>query len=913
MRTLKWSLHKNAFQFILYMNEKHLLCIVCLLSILNPVFSQYNAGSGNLTSAGIERRQYQTTAIENDVIKLDGIPDEDAWQKVEWSESFIQHQPKDGGIPSQQTSFKIIHNDKYLYLAYRAFDSSSDSIVCRMGRRDEFPGDWVEVNIDSYHDFRTAFSFTFSACGVKSDEFVSEDGNNWDTNWNPVWDGVSNIDSLGWTAELRIPFSQLRYGNQKDPVWGIQVMRRVFRKEERSTWQHVPHTATGWVSQFGELHGLTALPRNRQIELAPYVLAQTERFEKEPGNPFLDGKKGKLSVGLDGKLGVTRDMILDFTINPDFGQVEADPGSVRLDGYEIFFEERRPFFMESRNLFNSQLTGSYAGGDYDSDLLFYSRRIGGTPHGYPSLVNGEFADVPSNTSIKAAAKFSGKTKDGLSIGILESITDPIKADIAFGETHRKELVEPLTNYFVGRLIKDFDEGNTIVGGILTGVNRRPGINDLNQSAFSGGLDFQRSWKNKWWQFKMNAMLSRVAGSKESILATQTSFVHLFQRIDADNLKVDPESTSLTGTGGTIKIGKYSGKGDKHGGIYKFETGVTWRSPGLELNDIGFLLAANEINHFAWGSYNLEQPYAIFRNTRFNYNHWGRWDFDGRLLYIALNTNIHFWFKNNWMIGGGISWNPYEVSNNALRGTTSLRKPPGYGYEAYVTSDSRHKISFNVHLSNGGAYQKAVTFFNLSTGIEFQPFDALRFSVSPEFGHYTRKQDQFVANVNYNNTTRSIVSHLDQRSFSISTRLNYYVTPEFTIQYYGQPFIFRALYKNFGYVTKPLDKKYENRFHPFTPQEITLTNGNATIDENHDGQTDYSFSTPDLNFIQFRSNLVLRWEYVAGSELFLVWSQDVVPDASDDFGTPVVRSLFDNVFDQKPHNIFLVKLSYRFLN
>ncbi|MBK9981933.1 MAG: carbohydrate binding family 9 domain-containing protein [Saprospiraceae bacterium] len=891
----------------------NLFFYLLLMSTSQTLFAQDAFANENITSAGIERRQYQTTSIGDEDISLDGIPNEIAWQKVDWASSFVQHEPDNGGKPAQQTSFKILQNNKYLYLAYRAFDTSPDSIVERLSRRDEFPGDWIEINIDSYHDLRTAFSFTFSVSGVKGDEFVTDDGGNWDDNWNPIWEGISHIDSLGWTAELRIPFSQFRYGNQTDPVWGFQVMRRVFRKEERSTWQPVPRNANGWVSQFGELHGLTNLPKNKQIELAPYILAQTEHFEKEPGNPFLDGSKNKLAVGLDGKLGITRDMILDFTINPDFGQVEADPGSIRLDGYEVFFNEQRPFFVENNNLFNYQVAGSAAGGEYDQDLLFYSRRIGGEPHGYPSLNAGEFADVPGNTSILGATKFSGKTKNGLSIGILESITDPIKATIANGESRRKEIVEPLSNYFVGRFVKDFDHGNTILGAILTSVNRKPGVAELNRSAYSGGIDFQRSWKNKWYQLKFDAIMSHVEGSKESILATQTGFVHLLQRSDAGHLGVDPSLTSLTGTGGTLKIGKYGGAGNKDGGVVHFETGVTWRSPHLELNDAGFLGAADQINHFAWASYALEQPFSIFRNARLNYNHWGRWDFGGRFIYLQFNTNAHFWFKNNWMIGGGFDINPLEISNNALRGATALRKPPGYGYNVNIQSDSRKKVTMNFNIFNGGGYHKEVTFFSVSGGVEYQPIDALSFSIAPGYGHFMRKQDQFVANVNIGNQVRSIVSNVNQQDFSISTRINCYFTPHLSLQYYGQPFIFRALYKNFGYVTKPLDIKYDDRFHTFSPQEITLSNGTAQVDENNDGQIDYTFSTPDFNYIQFRSNLVVRWEYVAGSELFLVWSQGIEPDAFGDLNTPIVHSLFENVFDSHPHNIFLLKFSYRFLN
>ena len=891
----------------------HIILVILFLFIAGTGSGQERLSDPNITASGQARRQYHTQHMQDGTIKLDGIPDEEAWNKVEWSSDFTEREPDEGTEPSQETSVKILYDDKFLYLAYRAHDTAPDSIEARLSRRDGFPGDWVEVNIDSYHDLRTGFSFTLSVSGVRGDEFISNDGNNWDTNWNPVWDAATHIDSLGWTAEARIPFSQLRYGNQSDPVWGIQVMRLIFRKQERSTWQHIPKHAGGYVSHFGELHGLRNLPTSKQIELAPYVLAQTESFESQPGNPFLDGSKNKLSAGLDGKLSLTRDMILDFTINPDFGQVEADPGAVRLDGYEIFFEERRPFFQESRNLFDYQISNSIAGGEHGSDLLFYSRRIGGAPHGYPSLQNGEFVDIPSFTSILGAAKFSGKTKDGLSIGILESITDPVEAHIANGNERREELVEPLTNYFTGRIIKDFEQGKTIIGGIVTAVNRQKDLPSLHNDAYSGGLDFEHSWKNKWWSLNINFIMSHVKGTQEAILRTQRSFVHLFQRTDASEHELDPTRTSLTGTGGTIKIGKLGGEPNKHGGIYKFETGVTWRSPQLELNDIGFLLTADEINHFAWGSYIIPQPFSIFNSMQFNYNHWARWDFGGKFLYSAFNTNGNVWFKNQWRVGGGFIYNPWDISNNALRGATALRKPPGYGYFINTQSDSRKKITFQLFASDGSAYEKSVRFLDLSAGIQYQPFNALGLSVSPSYSLHERKQDQFVANVNYQDGIRSIVSYVRQRSFSLSTRVNYYIKPNLSLQYYGQPFIFRALYKNYAFVKDPLGRTLNDRFQVYTPSQITISGSQATVDENQDGNADYGFSIPDFNFVQFRSNLVLRWEYVAGSEMFFVWSQGVTPNAFGDLNTPFLTSLFENVLDQQPHNIFLIKLSYRFLN
>ena len=862
--------------------------------------------------SNIVKKQYFTQALDGASIEFDGALDDAAWSKVDWGGDFIQYQPDEGKPPAQETQFKILYDDKFLYIGYRCHDTSPDSIIERMSRRDEFPGDWVEINIDSYHDLRTAFSFTLSVSGVKGDEFVSNNGGNWDTNWNPIWYVKTKVDSLGWTAEVKIPFSQLRYGNQAEPVWGFQVMRRVFRKEERSTFQYIPQNSGGWVSNYAELHGLRNLPTKKQVELAPYVVAQTEHFEKQAGNPFADGSRNRINFGLDGKLAITRDLILDYTINPDFGQVEADPGAVRLDGYEVFFEERRPFFIESRNLFDYRLTGSFAGGNYDSDLLFYSRRIGGAPHGYPDLADGEYADIPQKTSILGAAKFSGKTKKGWSIGILESMTQRERAEIDHNGERREEVVEPRTNYFISRLLKDYNQGNTIVGLAFNAVNRGDELDWLHRSAYSGGLDFQRFWKNQWWFFKGNLLFSQVRGTEQAILRTQTSFAHLFQRSDASHLSVDSSRRALSGSGGTFRIGKTGGRPDSLGGIFKFETGITWRSPELELNDVGFLQAADEINHFTWGSYHIRQPFSVFRTFQLNYNHWARWDFGGRFLYNAYNTNLNLWFKNNWRVGTSHTWNPYDISNNALRGGPALRRPAGMGHSAYFQSDERKKVSFSANAFFAWGVGNTVSSTSYSIGLNLQPLNALNLSVYPGYDRSWRRQDQFVEMLDFNGATRSIVSEVEQRSFSLTARLNYNITPDLTVQFYGQPYIFRALYKNYARVTDPLNRNYNQRFQQYSAAEIKADGDQFLIDENGDGLTDYRFDQPDFNFVQFRSNLVVRWEYVPGSELYLVWSQGNLPDAYGDLHSPLLRSLFDNLSGQQPRNIFLLKWTYRFL-
>ncbi len=888
---------------------KKITCLLVALSCFPSLFSQP-------TNPPVEKRRYFTQNLNGKEIKLDGTPDEHAWDAVAWDSDFTQWRPDDGGVPSQKTRFKVLYDEKYLYLGFWCHDTEPGEIEKRMGRRDEFPGDWVEVNIDSYHDLRTAFSFNLSASGVRSDEFISGDGNNWDESFNPIWSAKTNVNDEGWTAEMKIPLSQLRYdGENENHVWGLQVTRRLFRKEERTTWQHIPRNGVGWVSRFGELHGLENIPPQRQVEIQPYVLAQTETFQKIEGNPFVDGDDQSISGGLDAKVAVTSDLILDLTVNPDFGQVEADPSEVRLDGFQIFFREQRPFFVESRNIFDYQVTGSEAGGGYDQDLLFYSRRIGGSPHRSPSLSAGEYADVPANTSILAAAKFSGKTKKGWSVGIMESMTRQENAVIDLEGARREEVVEPRTNYFVGRLQKDIKEGKTVIGGIFTSVNRGKGLEGiLHKNAYSGGVDFQHYWKNRTWTIRAKGIFSRVEGTPEAISKTQTSFEHLFQRTDAKYVEVDPGRTSLSGHGGMVSIAKYGGKQGPKGQVFKFESGGTWRSPELELNDIGFLQTADEINHFTWASIDFQKPFSVFNNLRFNYNHWARWDFGGTLTNLNWNLNAQANFKNLWSMGTGFNVNPLEISNNALRGTAAVRRLPGMFSWFWLQSNSSKKVRINYSQGIAIVPHKRAKFRNHSLRVSVQPLDALSFSLRASYAKSYRERDQWVANVDFEGATRSIVSQINQENFRLTARLNYNITPDLTIQYYGQPFIFRPKYKNFSYVSDPLNKDFNKRFQLFSENQISFdeTQGIYSVDENEDGQTDYSFGKPDFNFVQFRSNLVVRWEYVPGSELFLVWSQGSTPNAFDDLDSPIGQSLFSNMFDEKAHNIFLVKYTYRFL-
>jgi len=835
---------------------------------------------------------------------IDGQLNDSSWDIVEWDGDFIEWRPDENTPPHQQTKFKIVYDNKNLYIAVKLLDKEPDSIVKRLSRRDGFDGDWIEINFDSYHDLRTAFSFNVTAAGVKGDEFVSDNGNNWDSSWNPIWYAKTSSDNEGWIAEMKIPFSQLRFGKAKEQIWGLQLNRRIFRKEERSLWQRVPQDSPGWVSELGELHGLIDLEPQRQLEIQPFTVLQFDTFPKEEGNPFRDGNDFKLNGGLDAKIGITNDLTLDLTMNPDFGQVEADPSSISLDGFEIFFDEQRPFFVENNNIFDYRVSRSNAGNTFDSDNLFFSRRIGRSPQGYPETLDDEFVDQPANTTILGAAKFSGKTKSGWSIGILESVTGKEYAKIDNNGDRRKEMVEPFTNYFVGRLQKDFNDHNTFIGGIFTATNRDlpEHLEFLHKSAYTGGLDFKHQWKDRVWYVGGNVVMSHVKGSTEAILNTQESLRHLFGRVDATHLKIDSTRTSLTGTGGNIQIGKAAK------GHWRFESGATWRSPELELNDLGFQRQADDLRHYTWIGYRTLKPKGIYRSVGINYNHWSAWDYEGNHNLLQWNVNTWINFKNNWFGNLGFNYRPIRHSTSALRGGPRLRSSTFVNYWNNIGTDNRKKVRFSISHNGGKAVDNSFNFFNIRPSISYQPINSLRISLTPSYNINNDKL-QFVENIEVGNETKYINAKIEQRTLSMSLRVNYTVNPNLTIQYWGQPFVSRGRYSDFKSVIDAQANNFEDRFIRYTDTQITLDNENGIYNVVEDNNTTFSFDKPDFSFVQFRSNLVVRWEYVPGSEIFLVWSQGVTGDG--DPANDLFRNLDNQILGQEKDNTFLIKATYRF--
>lgn len=842
---------------------------------------------------------------------IDAEINEAAWDLVEWSGQYTEWEPDVGTDPSEQTYMKIVYDSKNIYFAFKCMQSNMDILEKRMGRRDDFPGDWVEVNIDSYNDDRTAFSFTVSVSGVKGDEFVSNNGN-FDDSWNPIWYTKTRIGDNAWYTEFRVPLSQLRFSNDDEQVWGLQSTRRYFPNEERSVWQPIEANPTGWVSEFGTLKGLKGIKPQKQLEIQPYVVSQLDRYPAVEGSPFEDGKDSQVTAGLDAKIGVTNDLTLDLTINPDFGQVDADPGAIALDGFEIFFQERRPFFVENKNIFDFRVGGG-------ADNLFFSRRIGRQPQSFTSVDSdkGEFEFLPVATRILGAAKFSGKTKEGWAIGVLESITqktygqieldtrEDVLAQLEERGTERKELVEPITNYFTARVQKDFNDRNSFIGGIFTSTNRKlePNVDFLHREAYSGGLDFKHNWSNRKYYVEGNVYFSHVKGSPEALLRTQNALTHLFQRTDANHVSVDSTRTSLTGNGGRIEIGRGGG------GNWRYNAGAIWKSPGLELNDIGFLRQADVIRQYANVTRLFNKPTNWYRRANLSLGQSTEFDYQGNYNRFELEGEGFVNYKNNWWTEVGFGYKPRIYSNTILRGGPRWKWNNENFFYVFSGTDRRKKFATTLGIVYSQAAEDQFSFHRYVWRVNYQPTDRLSANFELQLQSNPNKT-QYVTESAIGSEARYIMAEIENQSLTPTLRVNYSFNPNLTLQYYAQPFIFKAQYSNFNYVTTAAADKLLDRVSWYADDEISFQDGSYLIDENKDGITDYSIGDPDFAFMQFRSNMVLRWEYIPGSEIFLVWSQGIT-----DFGD-LDRNVFqlatNDLFAAGPENTFLLKATFRFV-
>ena len=835
-------------------------------------------------------------------IRVDGRLDDAAWAAAVPVTDFTQWDPAEGTPVSERTEARILYDGEALYVGVRLWDRSP--VSSRLGRRDMPLGDsdWVGVVVDSYHDHRTAFSFDLNPAGVRRDALKIADVD--DNSWDPVWEGASSVDSAGWTAEYRIPFSQLRFSRAAEQTWGIQIERVIRRNQEYSIFAFTPKGERGGIARYGHLHGLRDIRPGKRLEILPYTVAKAE-YVDPAGNPFRTDSEYGASAGLDLKYRVTSNLTLDATLNPDFGQVEVDPAVVNLTAFETFFPEKRPFFIEGTDNFNF-----YTGGGASN--LFYTRRIGRTPQ----LFAPGAAEELTATTILGAAKLSGKT-GGWSVGVMEALTQreevrfrPFEAEP--GAADDRFVVEPLTNYLVGRARRDFRSGQSSVGGIATAVNRDldgPALeNSLRSSAYAGGLDFRHEWAKRAWVLLGYATASAISGERGVIGAAQRSSARYFQRPDARHVELDTLATSLRGMAGELLLGKQAGR------HWRGSAALSTVSPGYEINDLGFNTRSDLLRGNLSVTYLENTPGRTFRNwrvtgqARMDHNYDG--DHIGNTLFVGTNWLL----RSYWSVAANAGYSFEATDDRLTRGGPLARRPADGRVYVAVNSDPRRGVTGYGGLyygedAGGGRSVQA------NAGVTMRPSPRWTLSAGPALAR-SRVAAQYVASVRdplalETFQRRYVFAELEQTELVLDTRLDLTFTPRLTLQLFAQPLISAADFGDY----KELEAANTFDFAVYGRDRGTLArnaDGSFTADPDGTGPAapfrfGQFFSQRDFNQRFLRGNAVLRWEWRPGSTLYVAWQQrrfddDVVGDFSlnRDGGA---------LLGARPDNVFLVKVNY----
>jgi hypothetical protein len=801
-------------------------------------------------------------------VRVEGNLDE-SWIRADPITAFVQRDPHEGAAPTFATEARVLFDDTAIYVAVKAFDPDPGQLKAFLTRRDvNSSSDWIRIIIDSYHDHRTAYAFAVNPAGVKLDSYHFNDTNE-DSTWDAVWDVKTRLDIDGWYAEFKIPYSQLRFSGGGDGRLGLAIGRIVARTNELTTWPLLSKKASGFVSSFGDLRGVMPPGATKRLELVPYTVAELATAPRQAGNPFQKNPDPAGRVGLDLKYAITPGLTLTATVNPDFGQVEADPAVVNLSAFETFFQERRPFFIEG--------SGNFSFNCRDCNL-FYSRRIGRSPRGFPTVADGEYVLRPNESTIVGAGKLTGRVGQ-FSIGSLVAATQEEVAEIAFGAARRASVIEPRTLYTVSRAKREFAD-QSAVGFILTTTNRDivDAVSFLPSTAATGGGDFD--WRlGRRWQLFGSWAGSRIAGSDAAIERLQLSSVHYFQRPDANHVKLDRTATSLSGHMGNVGFAKIAGE------RVRGSISMGYQSPGFDPNDLGFVQRTDWIPQNSWVQLRWDTPGRYVRNVRINWNQWSAFNFDGDVLNNGLNFNAHWQFRNQWSSGFGVNANFRTFDDRKTRGGPGAFNNPGWNSWQYLNTNDRKLVSFNWESAFGRNPSGYWRFLNVAPGITIRPTSALSASFGISFNRNS-EDAQWVRNVVDGGDTHYIFGHLDQTTTAMTTRVNYTITPNLSLQVYAQPFVSAGAYTGYKELVSPRADSHTDRYAPYAYA------GNA-----------------DFNVLSFRTTNVMRWEYRPGSALFVVWQQGREGfaqrgdfDFSRDFG---------DVFSTPSTNTLLVKLAYWF--
>jgi hypothetical protein len=842
-------------------------------------------------------------------IVVDGRLDDEAWLRATAATAFTQREPEEGKPATEATELRIAYDDGALYVGVRLTDREPARIARQLARRDqEAEADSFTILLDPHHDHLTGAMFAVTAAGVQHDATIFNDTAR-DQSWDAVWQSAVVIDASGWSLEMRIPYSQLRFSSANRLTFGINAMRYIQRKKEEAWLVHVPKTESGLASRMGHLEGLDGVSPHRTVEFLPYVVSRAEFLERSsPTDPFNDGARGFAGVGVDLKYRLSSNLSLDGTINPDFGQVEVDPAVVNLTAFETFFDEKRPFFIEGANIFsNFGQTGAnnFWGFNRADPMIFYSRRIGRSPQGSAS---GDFVDAPTASTILGAAKLTGKTRSGWSLGLLDAVTGRERAKTVTDGISAKTEVEPLSNYLVVRAQREIGK-RAGVGALATAVNRdlsSPLLHDeLPGQSYVAGIDGHFFLdKKRDWVINGRIAGSQLRGSASAMTRLQQASQRYFDRPDADHVELDPAATSLGGWTGAVNLNRQSG-------VHGVNAALWAVSPGFDSSDAGFTFMSDRAGLHAVYTWRNPKVSGIFRERFLAAAKFYTWNYGREIQTDGIFTLGNAQFKNYWSVFGNALYFRSAQDDRATRGGPSMAQPSVRGLFVGVNSDSRKR--FRLSFDNG--YERnAAGGWSLNTGlnVRFIPGASLEISSGPSINRnhsiaqYVDRIVDPAATATFG--SRYVFGTLDQKQFSLQTRVNYVLSPKMSLQMYIQPLISVGDYVDFKEFARP-------RTFEFTRYGIdrgTLTRDVAekryAVDPG-DGGVPFTFGDPDFNFKSLRLNAIFRWEWKPGSTMYVVWTeqrQDLTHP-----GEFVFRRDFGTTFGAPADDVLMFKIAYWF--
>jgi hypothetical protein len=880
--------------------------------------------SSTRTAAAHDKPVPSVGAVERTgAILVDGVLSEAEWSTASPATGFRQHEPKEGEAATQPTEVRFAYDAEALYIGARMRDSlGAAGVRTRLARRDQdIEGDYFQLVFDTFHDHSGRTVFQINPSGVKYD--AGQASPSADVSWDPIWDAATRIDSAGWTAEMRIPWSQLRFSRDVEQTWGMQVWRYVERINETSMWSFWGREEAGGPARFGHLEGIRVTKRPRGLELMPYAVARASYVRPtQPRSPFQDARAYDTRVGADVRMLLGSNLTLSATLNPDFGQVEQDPAVVNLSAFENYFDEKRPFFVEGSGLLSFGGMNCYNCSNASGMSLFYSRRIGRAPQvGVPSEY--DYAETPRNTRLLGAAKLTGRTGSGWQLGALQAVTAREVAQVQADDGTRDELaVEPMTSYTMARVRRTTGAGLYTWGLMGTSVLRRfdGGDDRLRERLSSGsqalGADWNLYTAGQKYRMMGNFAVSNVSGDSLAVSRLQNSNARLFQRPDRVSGgngifsdEYDGAATALRGYGGYLRLSKETAP-------WRWEAQVNYRSPGFEVNDMAFLTRAD----YVWLNGNIvrqwTRPTSWYRSIWSSVGGQHQINYDGDHTDGQLHTYQEVEFNNLWSTGLYAHYRPEVFDDRLMRGGPVVKRASSWFVSPRLNTDSRRRVVLNVSPGFGGTSDGG-SFIESNATLRIKPRTNVQVSFGPSY-NYSHTQSQFVRRFDDATATalmghRGVFAELEQRTLSMNTRVNWTFTPNLTLELFAQPFIATGEYRNFREFVRP--RSLERR--DFTPEELTVASTyddgrpkEYSLDADRDPSTDaLTFGNPDFNVRSLRGNAVLRWEYRPGSTLFFVWQQERSGSAS--YGDFAFDRDATAVFRQHPDNIFVVKASYWF--